>query len=774
MGFCRFRKMDLLCQCAIAKTRAIVLEHQNVCPNCRKKLIEDTLYEEPIMPDLEESAQESKSDMGEMLKLFKMFGSVKERATEQIKLKLPYFEDKYKKNVKVYFLKLRNYFEAYRIIKPQSQVRILMQVLDGNALDLYLTLTDEVKADLNALEEIFSEHFRPARLDHVELKQFWQTEKLPSETVSEFAVRLQKRAEEIVVPQETLEAVFLNALPEEFQKHVALQKASGLKETVAAAIEFEKTTRFAVGQSKTVLSVVDRPNKEVQGLANLLSEFMKEFRTEREKISQIQAQAPHRSDQVDVGTKTLEYGQQESKYGPSNSTQEASRTNNRYHRPQNNQQSRGFTGDWRRRDEPATGSHQSGYTEKRRLRCFNCQSESHLVRNCPQNQYNGGNSYNRKPQESGRNTNNYSAVVPVQANSGLEDVLGKVQVRQTDILLDGNTSASDMGMANWVMARGQATVVNLTDGEFRLHKTTGTNRGASLFAEYHGGVTSGNWKDLNTEDENFAVSKFNGGQIFHLVKPSADKYMQEQGSFGGVTEFMEKILLDALNRAKRENRSNIWVPLASKFHVENWCGGHTVNFVLAINLGIVNAIKRFQEEEKGRKITVIINGLDTERLGLLPLTKRVNTKPVERLGNVQWKNEHFRQKKEARHSGPEVLFFGDSIIKHLDKSEETSKPAWVERKVLNCGISGDKIENVFWRLTRFEIPKSVRMIILAAGTNNLFNTDPRDIVQVVRECDSYVKEKYPGIKVLVQSLLPRGGRRQGHPSEYSNSEQNVE
>ena len=281
--------MDL-CQCTTAKTRAFVTENSNVCPNCGKQILDESLYEEPKLPALEEDENENKPDMGDFFKLLKIFGSVKERAGENIKLKLPYFEEKYKQNIKVYFIKLKNYLETYKINKAESRIRLLMQVLDGSALDLYLTLSDDVQSDLPVLEQIFTQHFRPIKLDHVELRQFWLTEKSSKETISEFAVRLQKRADEILVPQETLRAVFLNALPSDFQKHVALQKVSGFQDTIASAMEFEKTTTLT-SVDKQVLPVQERPSKDVEAITRVMNEFMTEIRMERKNREQTQSQA---------------------------------------------------------------------------------------------------------------------------------------------------------------------------------------------------------------------------------------------------------------------------------------------------------------------------------------------------------------------------------------------------------------------------------------------------------------------------------------------------
>ena len=51
---------------------------------------------------------------------------------------------------------------------------------------------------------------------------------------------------------------------------------------------------------------------------------------------------------------------------------------------------------------------------------------------------------------------------------------------------------------------------------------------------------------------------------------------------------------------------------------------------------------------------------------------------------------------------------------------------------LNCGIGGDKVQNVLWRVQNLPISSSLKNIILC-GANNLQQDSPEDIVDGIIE-----------------------------------------
>ena len=755
------------CVCInIRLTRGVVNKYNNVCPVCRGQLImseeTDNLYEEAVdTPPLLEGEQE-KPQFSDLLSAFQNFGSVKPRFAEQVKLKIPYFDEKYKNNIKIYFLKLRNYFDTYRVSKPESQIKLLTQVLEGSALDLFLTLPKDIQSDLDTLEKVFTDHFRPHKLSHIELKQFWGTQKLPNETVSEFAVRLKIRADEIDVPMETLNAVFLNALPESYQKHIALQNVSGYQGTVKLAIEFEKTTYLTGKNTAQVLPVQskERSDKDVEILTTMMAEFLKEMRADRDKQENRDKTSVAVRNQLDPQAKPFKYP------GPNANVGFQGR---RGYQQQN------FGRDWRQpdrkdgprfwRDEPRDFK-RTDRDDKNHLRCFNCNKMGHFARQCRENTGNirGRNREQFNPGHQKDSRRNFTATISegeLVSGYGLFDTLN---VSTTAIRVDGNTDASNFGMGDWIWQQKKAALVNFADKEYRLHRGVGTNRDMSLFAEFHEGTRDKQWREIRSLDQDqngnsdLCSSKFVGGEILHILRPTQEKYANKLDE---ARQYMFELCTRILNYANSQNFSRIWIPVCAIGQIEDIVNKESENFVLALNRGLKESIEVFHKNDQVKQLSIIVN---SSKVSGIP-QKVAKIIARERKGNNAWKETHRKQVDDARNQQPKILLFGDSIIKHMDKSSETRKEEWIRERIANAGMSGDKVENILWRLQHFIIPQSVRLIVIAAGTNNLFSTNVRDTVNLLRECVQYLKGKYPKVRVLVQSVLPRGSVDEGYKNK---------
>ena len=75
---------------------------------------------------------------------------------------------------------------------------------------------------------------------------------------------------------------------------------------------------------------------------------------------------------------------------------------------------------------------------------------------------------------------------------------------------------------------------------------------------------------------------------------------------------------------------------------------------------------------------------------------------------------------------------------------------------LNIGLSGDKVGNILWRITEGKQLDGIKakLIILMIGTNNLGRNTPDEIATGIQNILKIIKEKQPGAKVLLLSVLP--------------------
>ena len=132
--------------------------------------------------------------------------------------------------------------------------------------------------------------------------------------------------------------------------------------------------------------------------------------------------------------------------------------------------------------------------------------------------------------------------------------------------------------------------------------------------------------------------------------------------------------------------------------------------------------------------------------------------PTPRPYTKEWTNNHLRGKNEIAKgaSGDIKLVVGDSIIKHLDKATVLMKGKYENIKWINAGIGGDGVENVHWRIRDYPESAQVSRIVIAAGTNNLFNDSAEEIIQEVENIhETALKNKFPKALIWVQSILPR-------------------
>jgi lysophospholipase L1-like esterase len=137
---------------------------------------------------------------------------------------------------------------------------------------------------------------------------------------------------------------------------------------------------------------------------------------------------------------------------------------------------------------------------------------------------------------------------------------------------------------------------------------------------------------------------------------------------------------------------------------------------------------------------------------LPPPAPRIAAWPVKRF-------EAIRQQLNMPHR---VLFLGDSLT---ERFPHDAPLVWREhmepRGVLNAGVSGDRSENLLWRLQNGNLggtPPS--LVILLIGTNDLaYDGPPRPPelgAESIRANLLYLREKLPDTPILLLALLPRG------------------
>ena len=146
------------------------------------------------------------------------------------------------------------------------------------------------------------------------------------------------------------------------------------------------------------------------------------------------------------------------------------------------------------------------------------------------------------------------------------------------------------------------------------------------------------------------------------------------------------------------------------------------------------------------------------------------TTPDSRALKGNWWEKRHRQKlaEIAAKSAIDVVFLGDSIINFWEERHLSSWTKWTDKlpaSVLNLGFSGDRTENVIWRIQNGELDGyKAKVIVLMVGTNNAGHLKEADepasnIAAGIRTILDLLRVRQPAAKIVLCAILPRARER---------------
>ena len=112
-------------------------------------------------------------------------------------------------------------------------------------------------------------------------------------------------------------------------------------------------------------------------------------------------------------------------------------------------------------------------------------------------------------------------------------------------------------------------------------------------------------------------------------------------------------------------------------------------------------------------------------------------------------------------SGPiGLLFIGDSITEGWRKAPHIWDHYFARYDAANFGIGGDQTQHVIWRIENGELDGiSPKVVVLMIGTNNSAQHTGDQIAAADEKIVKIIREKIPGVKVLLLAIFPRDARR---------------
>lgn len=154
----------------------------------------------------------------------------------------------------------------------------------------------------------------------------------------------------------------------------------------------------------------------------------------------------------------------------------------------------------------------------------------------------------------------------------------------------------------------------------------------------------------------------------------------------------------------------------------------------------------------------------TANFECLTADKRSTTPSVlNEFWSVQWWDKRHQQKlSQAKTSDPDLILIGDSITHGWERA---GKPVWQKYfsdiNTLNLGFSGDRTENVIWRLEHGEVDNlTPELTVIMIGTNNTGHRfdKPEYIKNGVAKIINLLKQKTPQSKILLLAIFPRSAQ----------------
>ena len=132
--------------------------------------------------------------------------------------------------------------------------------------------------------------------------------------------------------------------------------------------------------------------------------------------------------------------------------------------------------------------------------------------------------------------------------------------------------------------------------------------------------------------------------------------------------------------------------------------------------------------------------------------------PSMRFSKTNWLNFRRHHYSSLITNSFKRRIIGDLIAAGLNRYQSVWTKYLEPLKTLNCGIGGDRVQNVLWRAQNLPVISSLKNVVILCGTNNLFQDLPEDIADGVIQIARTFQSNYNSINIAIGGIRARGAR----------------
>ena len=155
-------------------------------------------------------------------------------------------------------------------------------------------------------------------------------------------------------------------------------------------------------------------------------------------------------------------------------------------------------------------------------------------------------------------------------------------------------------------------------------------------------------------------------------------------------------------------------------------------------------------EPPSERVSVNVNTLLSQS-NFLSLRTTYPTGIFYKNGWLEKHNRHVAILKAKSNTSTVVI--GDSIAAGLIRYKNVSDKNF-NRDTVNCGIGGDKTQNVLWRSKNISLPQSLKYVVINCGTNNLDTDNPDKISDGLICIALFFQKRMKDLQIVVNGLIP--------------------